>query len=415
MTSAPDSAAVATPTGLRRPALVTLVLDMLSIGMIIPVLPKLVEMFMGGDTARAAEIFGLFGTLWALMQFLFTPVHGALSDRFGRRPLILLSNFGLGFDYILMALAPSVWWLLIGRAISGICAASISTSFAYIADVTPPDQRAGKFGVLGAAIGIGFVLGPALGGVLGVIDPRLPFWAAAALSLTNAMYGLFILPESLPPERRATFSWRRANPIGSLILLRSHPELAGLATVNFIAQLAFVVLPSTFVLYTSYRFGWDEATIGIALGAYGVSLMAVQTGLVKILVRRLGERVVLLMGLGFGAAGLAIMGLATKGALAWISIPVTAMWGLAAPAVQALMTRRVSAYEQGRLQGANGSVQGIAQFIGPTIFTLTFSYFIGAGSGWHFPGAPYLLAAFFYVIAIGLAWRATRPRSVELS
>jgi DHA1 family tetracycline resistance protein-like MFS transporter len=210
----------------RRAALafifITVVLDMLALGMIVPVLPKLVEDFMHGNTALAAEYVGLFATVWAAMQFLFSPVLGALSDRFGRRPVILLSNFGLGADYIVMALAPTVWWLFVGRVISGITAASFSTASAYIADVAPPDKRAGGYGMISAAFGLGFVLGPAMGGVLGNIDPRLPFWVAAGLSLLNAMYGFFVLPESLPRDRREAFSWRRANPMGSFKLLRSH-------------------------------------------------------------------------------------------------------------------------------------------------------------------------------------------------
>ena len=405
------SAAAEAPPPAPRPALVfifvTLVLDMLSIGIIIPALPKLVEDMVGGNTARAAEIYGVFGTVWALMQFLFTPVHGALSDRFGRRPIILLSNFGLGLDYVVMALAPSVWLLLVGRTISGVCAASIGAAFAYIADVTPPAERAARFGVLGGAIGIGFVLGPALGGLLAVYDPRLPFWAAAALSLCNGLYGLLILPESLPADRRSPFSWRRANPVGSLHLLRSDRELGGLAVVNFIASLGFVVLPSTFVLYTGYRFGWDTGTIGVALGAYGVCLMAVQVGLVRLLVPRIGERNMLLAGFVLGAAGLAVMGLANTPFLAWASIPLTTLSGLTGPAIQALMTPRVSPTQQGQLQGANGSVVGIAQLVGPTIFTFTFAYFIGVGRDWQLPGAAYLLGAALYLIAAGLAWHVT--------
>ncbi len=405
------SAAADTPPPAPRPALVfifiTLVLDMLSIGIIIPVLPKLVEDMVGGNTARAAEIYGVFGTVWALMQFLFTPVHGALSDRFGRRPIILLSNFGLGLDYIVMALAPSLWLLLVGRIISGICAASIGAAFAYIADVTPPAERAARFGILGGAIGIGFVLGPALGGVLAVYDPRLPFWAAAALSLANGLYGLFILPESLPLDQRSPFSWKRANPIGSIHLLRSDPTLGGLAVVNFIATLAFAVLPSTFVLYTGYRFGWDTATVGIALGAYGVCLMGVQIGLVRFLVPRMGERNMLLLGFVLGAAGLAAMGLADTPLLAWASIPLATLSGLTGPAIQALMTRHVSPKQQGQLQGANGSVIGIAQLMGPTIFAGTFAYSIGAGRDWQLPGAAYLLGAALYLVAAVLAWRVT--------
>src|SRR5262245_61756731 len=231
---------------LRRPALafifVVVLLDMLALGIVIPVLPKLVERLSSGDTARAAEVYGVFGMAWALMQFLAMPVLGVLSDRYGRRPVILLSNLGLGLDYILMALAPNLAWLFVGRVISGITAASISTSFAYIADVTPPERRAAGFGLVGMAFGFGFVVGPAMGGLLGAIEPRLPFWVAACLSLANATYGLFVLPESLPPERRAGFSWRRANPVGSLILLREQPTLLGLALVNFLGQLAHVVL-----------------------------------------------------------------------------------------------------------------------------------------------------------------------------
>src|SRR3954471_10621988 len=213
---------------------VTILLDMLALGLIMPILPKLVESFVDNDTAQAARMFGLFGTAWALMQFLFSPVLGSLSDRFGRRPVVLLSNFGLALDYVLMALAPSLVWLFIGRIVSGITSASISTAFAYIADVTPPERRAAVFGKIGAAFGAGFILGPALGGLLGDIDPRLPFWASAALSFANALYGLFVLPESLAPDKRAPFRWRSANPAGALKLLRSSTALAGLAVVTFI-------------------------------------------------------------------------------------------------------------------------------------------------------------------------------------
>jgi len=211
---------------------ITVVIDVLGFGIIIPVLPKLVQQFMGGDAAKGATMFGLFGTVWALMQFFFSPLLGAVSDRFGRRPVILISCFGLGLDYIVMALAPNIGWLLFGRILSGICASSFTTAGAYIADVSPPEKRAAGYGMLGAAFGVGFVLGPALGGLLGNIDPRLPFWGAAALALINASYGLLVLPESLPPEKRDVFSWKRANPLGSLKLLRSHPDLLGLASIN---------------------------------------------------------------------------------------------------------------------------------------------------------------------------------------
>src|SRR5262245_34353500 len=241
---------------------VTIALDTLALGMIIPVLPKLVEGFLAGDTARAAEIFGIFGTVWALMQFFCAPVLGAASDRFGRRPVILFSNFGLGLDYILMALAPSIAWLFVGRVISGITAASISTAHAYVADVTPPERRAKAYGLLGAAFGIGFILGPAFGGVLGAMHPRLPFWVAAAFSLLAAASGLVRLPQRLPAERRTAFSWRRTNPLGALNLLRSHRELSGLATTNFLVNLAHVVFPTVFVMFAGYRSGWDARAVG---------------------------------------------------------------------------------------------------------------------------------------------------------
>ncbi len=405
-----ESNSSATP---RRAALVfifvTVVLDVLALGIIIPVLPKLVKDFLGGDTARAAEVYGLFGTVWALMQFFFSPVIGALSDRYGRRPVILLSNFGLGLDYILMALAPTMGWLFVGRVISGITGASFTTAGAYIADVTPPERRAAGFGMLSAAFGLGFVLGPAVGGLLGSINPRLPFWGAAAFTLVNATYGLFVLPESLPRERRTNFSWRRANPLGSLKLLRSHPELFGLASVTALFYLAHEVLPSTFVLYANYRYGWTESTVGLTLAGAGICAMVVQGGLVQPFVTRFGERKALLAGLLFGVAGFAIYGLATTGAVFLIGIPVMALWGLFGPAALGMMTRRVGPSEQGQLQGALNGVRGITGLIGPSLFTLTFSAFIGSQRDWQLPGAPFLLASLLLAVAVLLAWRITRP------
>src|ERR1700680_2808772 len=402
---------LATP---RRAALVfifvTVLLDMLALGMVIPVLPKLVEDFLAGDEARAAEIFGLFGTAWAMMQFLFSPVLGALSDRFGRRPVILLSNFGMGADYLLMALAPTLGWLFVGRVISGITAASVSTGFAYIADVTPPEKRAASFGMIGGAFGLGFILGPAVGGLLGSVGPRMPFWCAAAVSLLNAMYGYFVLPESLSTERRSTFSWRRANPIGSLKLLRSHPELAGLAMANFLANVAHVVLPSTFVLYAGYRYGWDETAVGMTLAGVGACALAGQGALVGRFVARFGERIALLVGVLCGAVGLFIYGWAPTGALFCAGIPVMALWGLANPAAQGLMTRRVGPSEQGELQGANSSIMGIASLIGPGMFTQTFALAIGSARSWNVPGAPFLLAGSLLVGAALLARRGAGPR-----
>jgi DHA1 family tetracycline resistance protein-like MFS transporter len=398
----------------RRAALVfiaiTVILDFLALGVIVPVLPTLVVDFLHGDTARAAEVYGLFGTVWAMMQFVFSPVLGALSDRFGRRPVILISNFGLGLDYVIMALAPSLSWLFIGRVLSGITAASYATAMAYIADVEPPERRARGFGLLGAAFSFGFIVGPAVGGLLGTIGPRLPFWFAGVLSLANATYGLFVLPESLPPARRARIRWRGANPIGALVLLRSHPELLGLAAAYFLYFIAHEVLPSTFVLYASYRYGWTERDVGLLLAGIGICGMIVQAGLAQPAVSRLGERRVLLGALLCGAVGFSIYGLAPRGALLWLGVPLQSLWGLSSVAAQGLMTRRVDASSQGQLQGATASLRGIGGMIGPGLFTLTFAHFISPEASHHVPGAAFFLAAALLVAAMLLAARVTRAR-----
>jgi DHA1 family tetracycline resistance protein-like MFS transporter len=391
---------------------ITVVLDMLALGMIVPVLPKLVEDFVGGNTARAAEIYGLFGTVWALMQFVFSPVLGAMSDRFGRRPVILLSNLGLGLDYIVMAIAPGVGWLFIGRTISGITSASLSTAYAYIADVMPPEKRAGGYGMMSAAFGLGFVVGPAIGGVLGNIDPRLPFWVAAGFSFLNFGYGLFVLPESLSLERRERFSWHRANPLGSLKLLRSHRELFGLAIVNFVGSIAHEALPTIFVLYAMYRYGWNERTVGLAIAAVGLCSALVGAGLVEQVVARFGERRTMLAGLLFGTAGFVIYGVAYTGAIFWAGLPLAALWGLSGPPMQGMMTRHVGASEQGQLQGALSSLRGIAFMIGPLVFTNVFASFIGANRDWHLPGAPFLLAALMIAGSTAMAWQTTRSRII---
>ena len=403
-----DTAAITAP---RRAAvlfiLITVLLDMLSFGIIIPVLPKLVEEFLSGDTAQAAVIYGFMGTAWALMQFICSPIQGALSDQYGRRPVVLLSNLGLGLDYIVMALAPNVLWLVIGRTISGMASSSFSTAGAYIADVTPLERRAAAYGKIGLAFGAGFVFGPALGGWLGSVDPRLPFWGAAALSLLNACYGFFVLPESLPPHSRMTFRWRRANPVGSLVLLRSHHELLGLAAVAFLGYLAHAVLPSTSVLYMGYRYGWGTASVGLMMAGVGVAAMIVQGGLIRPITARLGERRTLLAGSVSGAAGFFIYGVAPEGWMFCLGIPIMAFWGLAGPATQALMSRRVSPAEQGQLQGAIASINGVTGMIGPGLFTQVFAFFVGAGAGWHMPGAPFLLASLFLISAAAIAWRTT--------
>jgi MFS transporter, DHA1 family, tetracycline resistance protein len=393
---------------------VTVLIDMLAFGMIIPVLPMLVQSFAGGSAARGAEIYGVFGTAWALMQLIFSPVQGSLSDRFGRRVVILISCTGLGLDFILMALAPNIWWLLLGRVISGIAAASVSTAGAYISDVTPPERRAASFGLIGASFGIGFVLGPAIGGILGTISPRLPFWAAAFMALANVCWGLFVLPESLPVDKRVPFSWKNANPLGALRLLGSRPMLAGLARSYFLINLAHGVLPSVAVLYMYYRFAWNTGSVGLLLGGVGVASLLVQGFLVKPAVRLLKERRAIAVGLIFGAAGFAIYGLAPTGPLFWIGVPVMALWGIATPSLQALMTRLVDPTEQGRLQGALASLTGLASLIGPTLFPQIFAASVSTHSTLKLtPGAAFLTAALIVLVAMVLAWRTTQPQTIE--
>ncbi|HTQ60358.1 MAG TPA: TCR/Tet family MFS transporter [Candidatus Solibacter sp.] len=385
---------------------VTVLLDMLAFGIIVPILPKLISEFLNGNMARSSEYMGLFVTTWALMQFFFSPVLGMLSDRYGRRPVILLSNFGLGLDYVVMALAPTIGWLFLGRILSGICSSSMPTATAYISDVTPPENRAKAFGIFGAAFGVGFVLGPAIGGWLGAMNSRLPFWVAAGMSLVNAMYGLFILPESLAPEKRQTeLRWKKANPVGALKLLRSHHELFGLAVVNFLGYLAHEIYATVWVLYAMYRYGWNEKTIGISLAIVGITSMITMAGLVGPSVKHFGERNSLFVGLAFGATGFAIFGWAPLGWIFLAAIPLNALWGLAAPPSQSMMTRRVSASEQGELQGALSSLRGLAMIFGPGIFSVTFAACIAPGR-W-FPAGPWYLAASILLAALILARRVT--------
>jgi len=384
----------------------TVLLDMLALGVVVPVLPKLVIALEGGEKVNAAAVYGAFGTAWAAMQFLFAPLIGALSDRFGRRRVILLSCLGLGLDYFVMALAPTVGWLFVGRVISGITASSFATSYAYVADVTEPGERAAKFGLLGAAFGLGFILGPALGGLLGAVSLRAPFWASGTLSLIGAAYGVFVLPESLPPDRRAPLDWRRANPVGSLSFLRGHRALLGLAIAAFLYRLAHDAMPTLFVLYTDYRFGWGERTVGLVLALVGVSSMIVQAGLIGAIVRRVGERRAMMMGFAFGALAFLVYALATTGAWFAAGIPVGALFGLAYPSLQGIMTRRVAPDEQGQLQGAIASLMGIAGVVAPVAFTQIFAAAIGRYRSTGVPGAPFLLAALLLLAAMAVAARS---------
>ncbi len=401
------------PTGVRvrRAALafifITVTIDILSFGIIIPVLPHLIKSMAGGSFVQAAHWVGIFGTVFAIMQFVFSPVQGALSDHFGRRPVILMSNLGLGLDFILMGVVNTLPLLFIGRVISGITSASFSTANAYIADVTPPQKRAAAFGLLGAAFGIGFVIGPALGSLLSIWNPRAPFWAAAVLALSNFCYGYFVLPESLPPERRSAFDWKRANPVGALLLLRRYPQVFGLALTIFLFQLAHYVFNSVFVLYADYRYGWGQQQVGYVLAGVGVLGAFVQAWLAKRVVGGIGERRTLLLGTACGAIGFGIYGFATTGWVFLLAMPIGALWGLASPVTQSIMTRQVDPHEQGRLQGSVTSLASTAGIIGPALFTTVFATFIGERAPVHLPGAPFLLSSALVLVALGIAWWTT--------
>lgn len=392
-----DGTDAAPPRGALLFILVTVALDMIAFGVIAPVFVPLVEHFLHGDITNAAAVLGGFGTVFALMQFGWTPFLGVLSDRFGRRPIIVLSNLGMAVDYVVMALAPNLAWLIAGRIVSGITAANATAASAYVADVTPPEKRAGAFGMIGAAFGVGFVLGPAIGGLCGQIDPHLPFWVAGGLSLLNGIYGAFVLPESLRPEHRAArFAWSKANPLGALRLLRRHHELTSLGFLTFTSNLAGVVMPSTWVLYVTYRYGWGPGATGVSLAVVGITSSISQAIVVGPFVKRFGERVSLFAGIGFGMLGLLGCGLAPGGLWFFLSIVPLCLWSLAPAAGQAMMTRRVEPNEQGELQGAIGSIRGLSMLVGPAIFTTAFA----VGVGHALPGAAWFLGAVLLAVAM---------------
>jgi DHA1 family tetracycline resistance protein-like MFS transporter len=385
---------------------ITVALDMIAIGVIAPVLPKLVANFLGGDLSHAAEITGLFTTVWAVMQLFCSPLLGMLSDRVGRRPVILISCAATTIDFAIMALAPNLWWLFVGRVLSGMTTANMTAAYAYIADVTSPDKRAAAYGLLSSAFGLGFVLGPAIGGLAGNVDPRLPFWIAAGFSLMNTLYGLFVLPESLSREHRtAAIDLRRANPFASLKLLRRHRELYGLASVSLITLVAHEALPNLWVLYLIAQFAWDERAIGLSLALVGVCSSITAALLVGPVVKRFGERRTLLMGLVTFMLGNVLFGV-NNGFVFLLGIVVICLSIYNAP-TQSLMSKHVGPSEQGELQGAMGSLRGISMLIGPGIFALTFAQFAGPSRSLGLLGAPFFLAAAMVAAALAVAWRVT--------
>jgi len=384
---------------------VTVLLDMIALGIIIPVFQPLILSFEHGDFANASLLSGLFAVIFAVVQFFASPILGTLSDRFGRRPLVLLSNLGTSLDYVILALAPSIGWLFVGRVLAGATTASIVVASAYIADVTPEDKRAGAYGMISAAFGVGFVIGPAIGGLLGAHGLRLPFWAAAALSLVNFLYGFLVLPESLARDHRNAFSWKRANPLGAITMLRRHVELAGLSVANLFGYIAHEALPQLFVLYTLYAYAWTMSTVGIALAAVGVLTILISAFLVQRVVDRFGERRAVAIGLFLGAVGYALFG--GNQTLFWIGLAVSMLWTIGSSASQALMTRRVAKHEQGELQGAINLLRSVGMLLGPVVFSGVFAYSISTGHAWRAPSAGWFVGSALLLISLVIAWRVT--------
>lgn len=385
---------------------VTLLIDILGFGLLIPILPKFVASLSHAGLSAGSRDYGFLLALYGAMQFLFSPLLGTLSDQFGRRPVLLLSLLFTGVDYVIMALAPNLGWLFVGRILSGITGASFTAASAYIADVSPPDKRAQNFGLVGAAFGIGFVLGPALGGLLGALGARVPFWAAAGLAFANFLYGWLILPESLKPENRRRFRLRDANPLGVIATLGRYPVVWAMAGALAAANLAGQCLQSTWVLWTSARFGWGVRDNGLSLAAFGVVSLVFQTGLARVLLPKLGERRTILMGLAIGIAEYAAYALATQG---WMVYAIMAAAGpsfLSGQATQGLLSSQVGDDEQGALQGALASLASLTGIVGPVIATSLFAYFTRPQAVVKAPGAPFVLASALDAIALLISIRA---------
>ena len=381
--------------------LITVTLDILSVAIVVPVIPHLVEEFTG-SVNQASWMIGIFGFLWALMQFIFSPLLGSLSDRFGRRPVILLSNLGLGLDYLLLALAPSLAWMVVARLISGITSASVTVANAYIADIFPPDRRAGAFGMLGACFGIGFIIGPALGGYLGDMNPRLPFYVASGLSLANFAYGFFVLPESHPVHLREKFRWKSTNPWAAMMWLREKQGLTAMAVIQFLKNLAHSALPTVFVFYLQQRFGWSLTLIGIVLTTVGIGAVIVEGGLSGYLVRRLGAGRAMLYSIIAGVLGFALMGLAVYEWMFLLAIIPMSFWGVSRSASQAIASARVSAEDQGKLQGSLNAVIVISGMVGPLLFSWVFGATVDHSL--ILQGAAFMVAALALALSLPLAW-----------
>lgn len=385
---------------------VTLLIDTIGFGVIIPVLPSLLKELTGGTTGEVARFGGWLLFAFAIAQFVFAPILGGLSDRYGRRPILLGSLFGFGIDYIFLAFAPTLGWLFVGRIFAGVMGASFSTAGAYIADISTPKKRAQNFGMIGVAFGLGFIIGPALGGLLGSFGSRVPFLVAAGLSLLNCLYGYFILPESLKVENRRSFEWKRANPVSSLINLGRYPVILGLVASLVLVYTAAHAIQSNWSFYTIEKFGWNSTMIGLSLAAVGLMISIVQGGLIRIIIPKIGQKRSLYFGLSLYVVGFVLFAFASQGWMMFAFLIPYCLGGIAGPALQGIISSQVSANEQGELQGALTSLMSATSIVGPLIMSQLFAYFTAKGAPIYFPGAPMLMGALLTLISLLLAMRA---------
>jgi DHA1 family tetracycline resistance protein-like MFS transporter len=401
----------------RKPALlfifITLLIDVIGIGIIIPVMPQLIKSLVGGSMSDASVYGGWLMFAFAIMQFLFSPIFGGLSDQFGRRPVLLISLLGFGLDYILLALAPNITWLFVGRILAGITGASFTTATAYIADVSEPEKRAQNFGMIGAAFGLGFIIGPVIGGLLGQFGERIPFYAAAAITLLNWLYGFFVLPESLDKANRRPFDWKRANPIGSLLNLSKYPMLSGLVFAMFFVFVAGHAVQSVWSFFTIERFSWDQAMVGYSLGVVGILVAFVQGFLIRYSTPKLGPKKSVYIGLMLYTLGLLLFAFANQSWMMFAILIPYCLGGIAGPALQAVMSNQVPANEQGELQGALTSMMSLTSILGPLLMTYLFSHFTQHGNNVYFPGAPFLVGGAFMFVSMILVMRTFKRNEIK--
>lgn len=391
--------------------LITVTLDAMGIGLILPVMPDLIQEVDGGDLARAAIWGGVLSTVYAVMQFLCGPTIGSLSDRFGRRPVLLVALVVMALDYLVMALAGTIWLLLVGRVVAGITAATQATASAFMADLSKPEEKAANFGLIGAAFGVGFVIGPLLGGVLGEFGTRAPFYAAAALAALNFAFGFIILPETVTDRIRRPFSWRRANPLGAFRAVGRLPGVGRLLVMFFLYQVAFFVYPSVWAYFTRARFGWDPAMVGVSLASFGIAIAIVQGGLIRIVLRHLGERMTVAYGLVFNFCAFLCIALVESGTLALILTPLTALGAVVTPALQGMMSRAAPDDAQGELQGVISSTAAVSMIVSPLVMTQIFAAFTAPGGDVFFPGAPFLVSMTLMAVSGAVFLTGARPRT----